>query len=611
MLNKIYQDPILLQILEDAPVAIGMYEGPELRFVYINKAGADAIRKNKEEIIGVPYGDVLPHAKERMASVRQVYETGEKFAQTEMVLPLGFDDFGRPIIEYVNFLSQPVKDLEGKIIGVASFGFLVTPAVEARKKLSEQSHRTLAILNHLSTGFFSVDRNWIFTYANPAATPALGLAPEEVIGKHIWQLHPHLVNSEFYHAYHRSMNERVVVDVTNFYPEQDKWYHTTSYPLDEGIAVSFTDITVRKKAEEARALSDERFHTLTEAMPQMVWITDPDGMANYFNSQWYNRTGTNYEQNRGVGWLNVVHPDDRERTSDAWHRAMKNGSYEVEYRVRMADGRFRWHIARGVAALGEDKKIKQWCGTTTDIDGQKNTQVELEKTVRARDEFLSIASHELKTPMTVIKLQTQMANRVLKDELEEIDKNRLQSITATIDRNIGRLTRLVDDMLDITRLEYGKFNVELERLNLKTVVDDVVDRMSSFFKEADCKLEYVSGEDIFLTMDKFRFEQVLINLFTNAVRYGKGKPVRVSYQKINTKAVISIKDNGPGIAKEDHQRIFERFERAVDTSAVTGLGLGLFIVKNIVEIHHGVIRINSELGQGAEFVVELPLNLSL
>lgn len=607
VLNIIYQDPLILQILEDAPIAIGIYEGPELRFVFINKAGADAIRKTKEEVLGLPYAVVLPHAKERVASVRRVFETGEKFAQTEMALPLGFDDFGKPIVEYVNFLSQPVKDLDGKVIGVASFGTLVTASVEAKKKLSEQSHRTLAILNRLSTGFFSLDRNWIFTYANPAATPALGLPPEEVIGKHVWELHPHLVNTEFYHAYHRSMNDRVVVEVSSFYPEQDKWYHTTSYPLDEGIAVSFTDITVRKKAEEARAISDERFHTLTEAMPQMVWITDPDGMANYFNKRWYERTGTTYEDNCGLGWLNVVHPEDRERTAKAWQTALTTNSYDVEYRVRMSDGQYRWHVARGVASISDEKKIKKWYGTTTDIDSQKNTQADLEKAVKARNEFLSIASHELKTPMTVIRLQTQLAARVIKTESDQQIRSRLEKFTDIMERNIGRITRLVDDMLDISRLEHGKFNIELEKVNLKTVVDDVVSRMSSFFKDADCKLEYVSGDDIFLTADKFRIEQVLINLFTNAVRYGKGKPVRVSYQMINDKAVITVKDNGPGVAKEDQQRIFERFERAEVTSDITGLGLGLFIVKNIVELHHGEVKIKSELGHGAEFIVELPI----
>lgn len=607
MLNKIYQDPIILQILEEAPIAIGIYEGPDLRFVFINKTGALAVHKSKEEVMGKTYAEVLPHAKERLATIKRVYETGEIFSREEMALPIGFDDAGKPIVEYVNMLSQPVKNSEGKIIGVASFGTVVTASVMTKKKLSEQSSRTLEILNNLSTGFFSVDRNWIFTYSNPAATPALGLPPQEILGKHVWTVHPHLVGTEFYHAYHRSMNERVVVEVTNYYPAQDKWYHTTSYPLDEGIAVSFTDITVRKKAEEARALSDERFHILTEAMPQMVWITDADAMAYYFNKRWCEQTGTAYEENLGLGWLKVVHPDDQATAEKAWKEAQITKSYDIEYRVRMHDGEYRWHVARGIPTIGDDQKIKQWYGTTTDIHQQKITQVELTKAVRARDEFLSIASHELKTPMTVIRLQTQFASRVLDNESKPLDRARMQTFNNTIDRNIIRLNRLVDDMLDISRIEHGKFNVELEKINLKIMMDEVVDRMIPFFEDAHCKLEYQSREDIFIMIDKFRMEQVLINLFTNAARYGKGNPVQVSYKKVNLKAIISVKDHGPGIAKEDQTRIFDRFERATDSNDVSGLGLGLFIVKKIVEIHHGEVHVHSELGQGSEFVISLPI----
>ena len=603
---KIFQDSISLQILEEAPVAISICEGPELRFVFINQVGADAIRKTREEVLGVPYATVLPHARERVASLRKVYETGEKFAKSQMALPLGFDDVGNPMVEYLDFLSQPIKGSDGKVIGVASFGTLVTAAVEAKARLSVESHRTTAILNHLSTGFFSVDRHWNFTYANPASIPSIGLPLEEVIGKNLWEIHPHLRDTEFHSAYHRSMNERVVVDVRSYYPAQDKWYHTSSYPLDEGIAVSFTDITVRQKAEEARALSDERFHTLTEAMPQMVWITDSEGLATYFNSQWFLRTGTTFEQNSGAGWLKVIHPDDRETVEEAWKAAQSDGTYEVEYRVRMSDGLYRWHIARGVATLSDDRKIKQWFGTTTDIDGQKLIQGELEKAVKGRDEFLSIASHELKTPLTVMKLQTHLARRFLKDESGSL-KNRIENVTSNIDHNIGRLTRLVDDMLDISRLEHGKFNLEFEKNNLKTILDDAVEQMSSFLKDSGCALEYVSGEDIILTVDKFRIEQVLINLLTNAVRYGKGKPVRVECQRLKDKVLITVRDQGPGIAEEDQLRIFNRYERAVNPNEVSGLGLGLFIVKNIIELHHGQITVKSELSRGTEFVIELPL----
>ena len=596
---------ILLKILDEAPIPIGIYEGPDLRFVFVNKAGAEAIRMTKAEIIGRPYAEVLPLAKERIASVRKVYETGESFGQKEMPLPLGFDKNGKAITEYVNFLSQAFRDDTGKTIGVASFGIMVTDEVVAKQKLTEQSNRTSKILDNLSIGFFSLDKNWNFTYSNPASITALGLPPDEVLGKNVWALHPQLVGSEFYHAYHRSMNERVVVEVTNYYPEQDRWYHTTSYPLDDGIAVSFSDVTIRKKAEEARALSDERFHTLTEAMPQMVWITDADGDVKYFNRQWMEKTGTTLEENLGPGWINVLHPDDRERSFAAWNAALITRSYDIEYRIKMADGSYRWHVARGVPTIGDDKKIKQWVGTTTDIHAQKMAQTELSNAVESRDEFLSMASHELKTPLTVIQLQGELIKRGLKDAAK-LDLSSVTRFSATIERNVHRLTRLVDDMLDISRISSGKLNLETEKVSFKKLIDESVERMVPLLSDAKCELHYTPGDDAIVTVDPFRIEQVMVNLLTNALRYGKGKPVYVSTRLTENSLIISVKDSGAGISKDDHHRIFERFERATTTAGKSGLGLGLFIVKNIVDLHRGTISVKSDLGHGAEFIVEIP-----
>lgn len=602
MNNHVISNAIFRKILDEAPLPIGIYQGPEHRFVYINQAGADIVRMDPEEVIGKTYAEVLPNAKERISSIDRVYQTGVPFIQKEMELPITIDASGKPIVEFVNFLSQPYTDETGKIAGVSSFGTLVTAEVLTRKKLEEQSYRTLQILDNLGTGFFSVDRNWIFTYSNPAATPSLGLSPEEALGKHVWSVHPQLVETEFYHAYHKSMNERVVAEVTNYYPEQDRWYHTVSYPLDEGIAVSFTDVTNRKKAEEARAQSDERFHTLTEAMPQMVWITDANGLANYFNARWLEKTGTTMRENLGAGWLNVTHPEDRAVTETAWISAQTTRSYDVEYRVKMADGSYRWHVARGVPTIGQDGKIKQWVGTTTDIHAQKEAQNELRKAVEARDEFLSIASHELKTPLTVLKLQSELTHRNLKNPAGDLSA--VGRLASTIDRNVQRLTRVVDDMLDISRVATGKLGLELEEVSVKELLLDCLERLRPLVADSGCDLTYLRQDDARITVDKFRLEQVIINLVSNACRYGKGKPVIISSTVLPESLRISVKDQGIGIPTADHKRIFERFERA--SSLGGGLGLGLFIVKSIVELHDGKIFVDSEPGKGSEFTVELP-----
>lgn len=608
---------LLLSALEGAPIPIGIYEGPELRFVFINKAGAESIRKNREDVLGQRYEDVLPLAVERIAGLKRVYQTGEPLSVKAMEFKIGKADESNPIIEYVDFLSQAVRDENNQIVGVASFGLLVTNEVLAKKKLQESAHRTSQILDHLSTGFFSVDKNWVFNYANPASQSALGLPPSEVVGKNVWELHPQLVGSEFYHAYHKSMHERVVVEVVNYYPEQDKWYHTTSYPLDEGIAVSFTDITNRKKAEEARLLSDERFHTLTEAMPQLVWITDADGLATYFNRRWMERTGTSFEENTGLGWLNCVHPDDMAVAHLAWTSAQVTKTYDVEYRVKMADGSYRWHVARGVPTIGEDGKLKQWVGTTTDIQSQKQTQDELADiagreaaAVKARDTFLSIASHELLTPVTSIKLQFQIVERFMERSGDSpVPHDRVKKLVSLGGRGLDRMTRLVNDMLDISRIQNGRLSMEFAKADILVVIRDIVERFSEQLQHANITASIsASDEEFLLTIDRFRMEQVFSNLLTNAIRYASGSPLEILLEKNTTYVRIIFRDHGPGIAEKDQGRIFDRFERVVSASEVSGLGLGLYIVKEIIVGHGGTINVESSPGHGASFIINLPLN---
>ena len=220
-----------------------------------------------------------------------------------------------------------------------------------------------------------------------------------------------------------------------------------------------------------------------------------------------------------------------------------------------------------------------------------------------------MASHELKTPLTVIQLQGELTKRALNQSIGHVDVKALGRTSATIERNIHRITRLVDDMLDISRIATGKLNLEIETVGIRELLDESIERMEPFLAGAGCELKYFPGEETIIPVDRFRMEQVIVNLLTNAIRYGKGKPVIVSTGATSESISISVKDYGDGIDPCDHQRIFERFERATNTADKSCLGLGLFIVKIIVDLHGGFVKVNSELGQGPEFIVELPRSL--
>lgn len=230
----------------------------------------------------------------------------------------------------------------------------------------------------------------------------------------------------------------------------------------------------------------------------------------------------------------------------------------------------------------------------------------LEDTVKSRDEFLSIVSHELKTPLTTMKFQIQLSLRTLVGihPIDEEKKDKLQSMLLQTDKSIIRINRLVDDMLDISRISTGKLALQPEVFDLDETIAEVVERLSPLLGD----IIFTTEKSVKGSWDKFRIEQVITNLLTNAAKYGNKKPIFANLAKSKGYAKISIKDSGRGIAKEDHEKIFLRFQRIKATDQISGLGIGLYIVKEIVLMHKGTIEVKSALNEGAEFIVRIPLS---
>jgi PAS domain S-box-containing protein len=232
--------------------------------------------------------------------------------------------------------------------------------------------------------------------------------------------------------------------------------------------------------------------------------------------------------------------------------------------------------------------------------------LEAQKAVAARDAFLSIASHELKTPLTSLTIQTQLRQRQL-GRGQTFTTAALLKMAEGDARQLDRLTRLIDDMLDISRIASGKLTINPEQVNLAQLVREVAERGADQAARAGSSFTVSGNAEVVGLWDRFRIEQVVTNLFTNAVKYGGGKPVQAVVRASNGAAFLEVIDHGIGIAQADQERIFRQFERAVGPSEVSGLGLGLYIVKQILDLHGGEILVESEPGHGSRFVVKLPL----
>lgn len=393
-----------------------------------------------------------------------------------------------------------------------------------------------------------------------------------------------------------------------------RWIHSRGrYSYDEngqplifrGIVMDITDLKIK---EQKIKESEEKFRTITNAMPQMVWSCKPSGEADYFNNQWWSYTGAKEESCLGFAWFDLVHPDDRDGVVSLWKNAVKNeSSFQTEYRLRNSPGGYHWMLNRGLPIRDFSGKITQWFCTSTDIEALKQAEDKLKQAIAARDEFLSITSHELKTPLTALRLQTDLIKKSIEDEqYRHLTAEQLNFMADLIDKQINRLNLLINDMLDVTRIRSGHLSIHKENCDIVSLTEEVVERMRPLFIAGQTILSLERPKNsIMVYCDKMRIEQIITNLLTNGLRYGEGRPVSLKIEEIEGKTILSVKDHGVGVEKHNQERIFNRFERVLSETSIAGIGLGLFIVKELVRIHGGKIWLDSELGKGSTFYVQL------
>ena len=283
----------------------------------------------------------------------------------------------------VEIRSHPLQ-FKGRAARLAAFTD-VTERNRAKQELETKSREIVTAWESMTDGFFAVDTQWQFTRINSQAALMLQRQGEELLGKNLWDEFPEALGTAFYREYHRAVEEQVKVDFEEFYPPLMAWREVHAYPSASGLSVYFRDITARKLAEEALRKSEQGLRTLTEAMPQMVWICRPDGWNIYFNQRWMDYTGLTLEASLGHGWNKPFHPDDKLPAWNAWKHATETGeAYDIECRLQKFDGAYRWFLLRGLPLCDTAGRIVQWFGTCTDIHDLKQTEEE-------RDRFFTLS----------------------------------------------------------------------------------------------------------------------------------------------------------------------------------------------------------------------------
>jgi len=367
-----------------------------------------------------------------------------------------------------------------------------------------------------------------------------------------------------------------------------------------GVVLVFRDETEERQADRLLRESEARLRHLLEHLPQLVWTADQDGHLDYFSRRWREFTG----QGEGLeDWLPALHPEDRERVVALWDEAVVHQKeFEVEHRLRRADGEFRWFLRRAFPLSERDGVTRRWIGTCTDIHDLKMSKEVLRQADSLKEDFLFMASHEFRTPLTALRLQAELIHRVLGKEVSE---ERIPRYLSGIDVQVDRLEELLRSLLDVSRINSGGFALELGEVDLSEIVGAVVERFRPEAERAGVEFR-VRARSVRGRWDRVRLDQVVTNLVSNALKYGNGQPVDLETDERSGKALLLVRDKGIGIAPESRDRIFERFTREKGARPVKGLGLGLWIAKKLAVAHGGELSVESELGKGSTFTLSIP-----
>lgn len=376
-----------------------------------------------------------------------------------------------------------------------------------------------------------------------------------------------------------------------------------------GAIALFQDVTDRVLAHQRLAEREQLFRSFFSVAGVGIVQTDvASGRLLRANLKMQSMVGYSEPELQRMSFKDLTHPEDRDRDFQGY-RDLVGGripSYSTEKRYIRKDGQVIWASLNVELVRDQAGAPATMLAAVQDITDQKVSEEMLKEAIRARDEFLSVASHELKTPISSVKLYMQSILRFSKAGKEPILPSTETRLVSALNQ-VDRLTNLVDDLLEVTRMANGKLHYEFSEMDLSPVVEQTLSGFADAADAAGCEISFAPAGPVVGNWDRFRLEQVVSNLVSNAIRYGRGKPIVVSLRLEEASAILSVKDEGIGIPPESQERIFDRFEQMNTSRKVGGLGLGLYIVKQIVTAHRGTVKVDSRPGEGSVFSVRLPL----
>ncbi len=521
---------------------------------------------------------------------------------------------------WVDTTIVPFLDEKNKPFQYLAIRFDITSRKIADEKAIEALEERNVILESIGDAFFAVDTQWEVTYWNKEAENVLGTKREDIVGKNLWDVYKDAVGLKFYTEYHKAMTTKKMVQFEEFYPATGSWFEVSAYPSVKGLSIYFKDITIRKAAEEQIRQSNERFEKVTEATNDAIWDWDILNNKLYWGVGYTTLFGYDLSNNtlNLDTWVSRIHPDDVTTIMQSLDGIINNPTainWQHEYRYKKENGAYTFVIDRGVVIRDEKGKAIRMVGAMTDISYQKEYEESLKnlnnqllkytnELVRSNEEleqFAYVASHDLQEPLRMV---TSFLSQLEKKYSDQLDEKAHTYIEFAVD-GASRMRQIILDLLEFSRV--GKNNDELEHVDTSEVVEQANVLLRKVIEEKKATISYKKLPTILAYRSPI--VQVFQNLISNGLKYAKADVapvIEISAKDLKHEWQFTIKDNGIGIKKEYYDKIFVIFQRLHNKTEYSGTGMGLAIVKKIIENFGGKIWLESEEGKGSTFYFTLP-----